>query len=370
MRVLLVPRHIDNIDSNEPIPNRTRLLSRTNEIVGVIRYSIFRDKDKPRENLNGALKFMSYGLKVLYYTLRNRNSFDLIYCFDPPYFNLLGVVISLLSGGKPCVRDCAFVTKEWCARLKIPRLLAFARLTTEKLTARFTRLYVVLSEVDKSGYAAQGIDPEKIAVIPRPPKLFTADEVSKYRKEDCRQRLGVPINKKTIIFTGKRCYSPNIKYARWINDELAPAIAQKFGDVQILITGTEPLPEPTHPFIKSVGYVEDYFNVIFAADICVIPNEMPTGRLTKAFDSMSCGIPTVMMTSAMNGIPELVDGQNAMVSKDKNEFISKTLYLLEHPAEAQTIGKNGKEMMDNCYSWTAWEDKLNQALEKCLKKKN
>jgi len=75
------------------------------------------------------------------------------------------------------------------------------------------------------------------------------------------------------------------------------------------------------------------------------------------------------MESAKNGIPELIDKQNAMVSKDRKDFIENTLYLLEHPVEAQIIGKNGKAMMDKYYSFSAWQDRLNQVLEDCVNKK-
>ena len=38
--------------------------------------------------------------------------------------------------------------------------------------------------------------------------------------------------------------------------------------------------------------------------------------------------------------PELIDGNNAMVARNKNEFIKKTIYLLENPDEAQARQKN------------------------------
>jgi glycosyltransferase involved in cell wall biosynthesis len=367
MRILLIPRDISTTDSNHPTAIRTRLLSSKNEIFGVPRYSTFRDLTL-KENPVTTIRFLSYILKVLFYSLRNRNSFDLIYCFDPPHFNLLGVLVSFFSR-KPCVRDCAFVTREWCKRLNISKINTFTHLLSEKLSLKGTKLIIVLSEKDKEAYIAQGIDPKKIVVIPRPPNLLSTNESKKYSKDMCRNKLGIITDKKILLFTGLRAYPTNMEAAQWINNELAPLISKKHKDVQILMTGSGPMPEPIHPIVKSMGYVEDYFDVVFAADISIIPVEMPSGRLTKAFDSMSCGIPTVLLESAKNGIPELMDNDNSMVGKDRGEFIDKTLYLLEHPVEAQIIGNHGKSMMEKYYSWTVWEDKLNQALEKCIKKK-
>jgi glycosyltransferase involved in cell wall biosynthesis len=154
--------------------------------------------------------------------------------------------------------------------------------------------------------------------------------------------------------------------AEWIIRTLAPALAQRMNDVRILMTGAGKQPAATHPVVTLTGFVPDLFEYIHASDVFIAPIEMPSGRLTKAFDSLSCGISTVVLASATNGIPELVDGENAMIAKDREEFIEKTVYLLENPDVAREIGLRGRKMLEEYYDWNFWEERLNSALQSCL----
>jgi len=207
-----------------------------------------------------------------------------------------------------------------------------------------------------------------MVVIPRPADLSFADEIAD-GKDALRQRLGLEKNKRILIFTGRRDYPPNMEAAEWINRALAPAICQRLDNTQILMTGSGETPESVHSIITFTGFVPNLFKYIHASDIFIAPIEMPSGRLTKVFDALACAIPTVVLASATNGIPELQDGYNAMIAKDRDEFIEKAVYLLEHPDEAQKIGLRGRKMLEEYYSWSVWEERLNQALQSCVTNK-
>ncbi len=224
---------------------------------------------------------------------------------------------------------------------------------------------IVLSEADKRAYIKYGFNPNRLVTIPRPADLTLADEIVDNR-ETLRERLGLEKKKRIAIFTGRREYPPNMEAAEWIIQELAPAMAQKLDNIQILMTGAGKKPVHNHPIVTFTGFVPNLFEYIHASDVFITPVEMPSGRLTKAFDSLSCGTPTVVLASATNGIPELVDGDNAMIARDRNEYIEKTIYLLEHPEEAREIGLRGRKMLEKHYSWNRWEEELNQVLQSCL----
>jgi glycosyltransferase involved in cell wall biosynthesis len=240
-------------------------------------------------------------------------------------------------------------------------------LTAEKIVKRFAVMNIVLSEADKRAFIQNGTPPNRLATIPRPADLTLADEIVD-NKETLREKLGLEKKKKIAIFTGRREYPPNMEAAEWIVRELAPAIAKKLDNVQILMTGAGKKPAATHPIVTFTGLVPNLFEYIHASDICIAPIEMPSGRLTKAFDSLSCSTPTVVLTSATNGIPELVDGDNAIIARDRNNFIEKTIYFLEHPTEAGEIGLRGRKMMEEYYGWNVWEERLNKVLNGVIKK--
>jgi glycosyltransferase involved in cell wall biosynthesis len=114
------------------------------------------------------------------------------------------------------------------------------------------------------------------------------------------------------------------------------------------------------------GFVPNVFEYILAADVCLAPMEQPEGLLTKVLDSISCSKPTVVMASAINGIPELTDGYNAMVAKDKKEFIQKTIYLLKNLGEAKVIGDRARKTLEEHYSWEFSKGKFIQTLGECI----
>ena len=360
MRILFIPLDTFNLKSNEAIPSRIGLLSGRNEIIGVKRAAPFTEK---AESFVAYIKFPFYAVKVFLFGIRHRKDFDLIYCSES-FYSLVGVGISILTG-KPCVRDCASVAREWCQRVKPSRFYIFAALTSEKIVSRFMKMMIVLSEADRKAYIEQGFNPNKIAVIPRPADFSLSDEITADKKV-LRENLGLEVKERILIFTGRRYYPPNMEAARWINQRLAPAICQRLDDAQILMTGSGEIPGLAHPIITFTGFVPNLFEYIHASDIFLAPIEQPSGRLTKVFDALACAKPTVVLVSVTNGIPELVDGYNAMIAQDRNEFIEKTIYLLEHPDKAKEIGIRGRKMLEECYNWSIWEERLNEVLKGCL----
>lgn len=174
------------------------------------------------------------------------------------------------------------------------------------------------------------------------------------------------MKKKIIIFTGRREYPPNMAAVEWINNELAPKIAQLFTDVQIIMTSTGKIPQYVHPIISFTGFVPNLFEYIHAADIFISPIEQPSGTQQKVIDAMACGKPMVVMKSLINGIPELIDGYNSMLAEDKHDFINKTIYLLEQGSEAEKMGLRSRKIMVEFYNQELCKQQLLAAFNKCL----
>jgi len=360
MRIFFIPFDTFALNSNEAVPNRINLLSGKNELIGVGRQANFTGGVPGVASYMG---FFRYAVKNFLFGLKYRQEFDLIYCSEL-WYALVGLGVSTFTG-KPVVRDCVGVTQEWLQRVKPPLFFKLVVLSVEKIIKRFARMNIVLSEADRRAYLGQGFEAGKLTFIPRPADLSLAARVSGDR-ESLRNKLGLDPCKKLLIYSGKRAYLPNMEAAEWIINVLAPAIADRLDNVQILMTGTGEKPAGGHLIVKFTGFVPDIFEYITASDVFIAPIEIPSGRLTKVFDSLSCGTPTVVLTSATNGIPELIDGNNVMIAQDRNEFIEKTIYLLEHPDEAHEIGLRGRKMLEEHYDWDFWEGELNRVLESCL----
>ena len=364
MKILFIPVSQYNFNSNEHIPNRIRLLSELNEVIGVeLPGPPFVGIETPR----GLIKSLYYGLKVFAFGLRRRKDYDLIYCWEP-YFSLVGLCIALFCR-KPCVRDNSIVTSQHYLQMMTlkSKITTKIALIAEKTVFKRLDLMIVLSEADKKAYIEMGFKAGKVKYIPIAPEFHFSDDI-KIDLIVFRKKLGCGKDTRMLIFTGGRDYLPNWRAASWINDRLAPGISNRYGNVRIVFTGSGPTPKPVHPISVFTGFVPNYFEYIQAADIVIAPLQPKSGVLVKVFDAMSCGKPMVIMTEAAKSMPELVDSYNVMIAGDSNEFIEKTLYLLEHPDLARQIGLRARETMEKYYSSKTWAQMLNEGLEGCLAK--
>jgi len=362
MRILFIPINRYNLKSNEHIPNRIRMLSQKHEVLGVeLKGQPFIGVETPK----GLAKSLYYGLKVFSFGLRRRKDYDLIFCWEP-FYSIVGLCIALLCG-KPCIRDSCIVTRYHYLQMRTfkAKVTTIIASITEKTLFKCLKMMIVLSEADKKAYIEMGFKSDKVVVIPLPAGFQFSDEVTA-GKDVLRRKLGHEKDKKILIFTGIRDYLPNMRAACWINDELAPAISSKFGDAQILFTGSGAIPKQVHPIAIFTGFVPNYFEHLQAADIVIAPLQPKSGVLVKILDAMSCSKPMIIMTEAAAGFPELIDGYNVMIAKDMVEFIEKALYLLEHPEEAKQMGVKARETMERYYAPKIWEEKLSEVLEECL----
>jgi glycosyltransferase involved in cell wall biosynthesis len=365
MKILFIPINRYNADSNEHIPNRLRLLSGENEIIGV------ELKSPPFvgiESLRGLITSLIYSFKVLFYTLGRRLDFDLVYAWDP-FYSTLALLVAQLCG-KPCVRDNAIVTS-----LHFSQMGTFkSRITTvfawlaEKTFFRSLDLMIVLSEFDRNCYLNLGYNHSKVVVVPLSAEFRFSDQVTT-NLTDLRNQLGLASEQKLLIFTGGRDYKPNLQAAVWINNILAPALADRYKDIRIIFTGAGPVPSYVHPISVFTGFIPNYFEYLHCSDILIAPLHPQSGVLVKVLDAMSCSKPVVVMENAVKGLPQMVDGENAMIATGDVDFIEKTCYLLDHPEYSHQMGVKARLMVGNYYSTRRISHELNQALGNCLKKK-
>lgn len=354
VRILFIPLDTFGRASNEYIPGRIRLLLARNELLGVPRSAPFT------RGLAGAVacfRFAVYVVRTFLYGLFNRHRFNVIFC-NESFYTLIGGTLSLLLK-KPCVRDCAGVPSEWISRIKPPRWHAACVLLANRVAAKLSTMSIVLSEEDKRAHVAAGINNEAIDIVPLTVDFSLIDAVDKAQvRLSVRQSLHLPPESPLVVFTGSsREYPPNWLATRWIVEELAPALGSRIPGARILVTGTGPVPG-NHPNVVYTGFVENLFEYISAADVAIVPQDMKSGMSTKALDAMACGVPVVAMASIANGIPQLQDGYSALMALDDNEFIGKTVFLLEHREQATGIGIVGRKIAREFYDQRLWEDRM------------
>ena len=366
MNIFLIPfDQVNHPKANVRLMPLIKEIVYNNQLLGVERIPYFNTQNEILRHI----KFVIYLIQVVYHGLKHRKKIDLILTENLP-FGLIGAIIS------------AFIRKSliWdthdgnvlahCQLLNCSPLYTRASLLLEKFVGHMARIIIVPSEVDRQLYIEQGYRyKNKIKVI------FSGIDMSVIEKKEdemvLRRKLGLAPEKKILIFGGNRDYPPDKETSFWINDRLAPVLEENYQDIQIIITGPGEVPQKIHPIVTFTGYVKDYYEYIFASDVCLVPYFMNTGISTKLIDYLACGKPTVVMACVARLFPKLVDGKNILIARDREEFIEKTIYILNHPEEGEKIGAMGKEVIEKYYDMKvigkAWQDLFKSCVRDNLK---
>ena len=197
----------------------------------------------------------------------------------------------------------------------------------------------------------------KIVVIPNGINIEDFD--IPYSKEECRGKLGLPIDKNIILFVGNLIpyKGPNVLV------RAMQIIAKEVPDAELVFVGSggmrydlEELSKRrgVDKYVKFAGFVEESLKPLYykAADVFVLPSTMNT----EVF-------PLVLLEASASGLPMVVsdldtfkciieDGYNGIVTKrrDENSLADAIIYLLTNEDIRKKMGKNARKKVED-YSW-------------------
>jgi len=347
MKILCIPFDKPGQSKSDPrfIPIMLAL-SLEHELVGVQRFHYFNK----RSNIANYFTYIRYMLNTFIFGLRHSKSIDLIICENQvaPHA-LIGGIIAVLTR-KPCIWDSHGNILEYCREANRSKLITFMLTVSEKISGKMIKTMVVPSETDKKLYIEQNFKKNSIIVLPSGIDISEVDKVFD-TKINLRKKLGLDLEKIILLFTGRGSYIPNMEALHWISQTLAPTLAKKFQNVQILIIGPWDTSLKVHPIVQFTGFVPSLYEYLLAADLCLAPMRLENGISTKVIEYMACAKPVVASQSVVKGTPQMIDGENSLIARNSQEFIDKTLYILENPVGANKIGLEARKVIEKYYNW-------------------
>lgn len=197
---------------------------------------------------------------------------------------------------------------------------------------------------------------DKVVVIPN--GINVSDFDIQYSKEECRAKLGLPLNKNEILFVGNLApyKRPDVLL------KSLPIILGKIPDTKLVFVGSGIMKSElellskklgVEKHIKFAGFVEEGLKPLYyrASDIFVLPS-----NTTEVF-------PIVLLEASASGLPIVVsdldtfsciieDGYNGIVTKrgDEKNLADAIIYLLDNEETREKMGKNGRKKVE-VYSW-------------------
>ena len=193
-------------------------------------------------------------------------------------------------------------------------------------------------------------------------------------KVELRSKLGLPIDKKIIMFAAHGGLNNPLKGGNFLYEALQNLHVRypdlflvTIGTVNNAIFGNVSVPHLDIPYINNQQLLADYYG---AADLCVSPTLTEVFGLTVC-EAMSCGTPVVAF--ATGGIVEVVIHQeNGYLAERGNiaELARGIAYFLDDATFVQRAGEAARMRVVQHFSTGRMADEYMTLYEEILKKQN
>ena len=209
--------------------------------------------------------------------------------------------------------------------------------------------YVACSKwLESEAKSSKLLDGQKITSIPNPIDLHI---YNKGNKTEARQRLGLPTDKKLILFASQRATNVNKGMGYLIE---ACRQLQDIPNLGIIILGGHAEEVTSQLSIANfpLGYVNDeqrIVDVYNAADVFVLPS-LSENLPNTIMEAMACGVPCVGFK--VGGIPEEIDHKkNGYVAEYRSsEDLARGIRWILSEADYTMLSDNAVHKVVQCYS--------------------
>jgi hypothetical protein len=105
-----------------------------------------------------------------------------------------------------------------------------------------------------------------------------------------------------------------------------------------------------HPAVTLCGQIAPADEEFLSADIVLVPSTTTMGQRTRIVTAMSFGCCVVAHASNALGIPELVHGENVLLSNDGPGLADAVLTALADPELRERLGRNGRRVYESTFA--------------------
>jgi glycosyltransferase involved in cell wall biosynthesis len=168
--------------------------------------------------------------------------------------------------------------------------------------------------------------------------------------ESYRQAATIELGRKSLVFTGKMDYRPNVDAMLWFVDSVMPYL----DDVQLTIVGQKPHAQLQALLamdnITLTGWVDSVLPYLHSADVYIAPLRMGSGTRLKILEAMASGCAIVATDLAASGLLE--QAKNALyIANDAKSFANAIRTLLDDAGQRQTLGQAAQQAVQQHYDW-------------------
>ncbi len=160
-----------------------------------------------------------------------------------------------------------------------------------------------------------------------------------------------------LVFTGQMDYAPNVAAARWVIENVMPALRKQHARARFHVVGRAPTAALRKHHgengVRVWGEVPDVRPYLKSADLVIAPLLIARGVQNKVLEAMAMARPIVLTPEAATGI-DAVDGEHfAVAFAEPETFLAKIESMLRNPGRSRKIGAAARQFVIDTKSWDA-----------------
>jgi glycosyltransferase involved in cell wall biosynthesis len=162
-----------------------------------------------------------------------------------------------------------------------------------------------------------------------------------------------PPDGRTVLFFGLLATVPNVDGVLYFLREIWPLITAVRPDARFVVIGANPAPAiraHAGPGVTIVGRVDDLRPHLSAAGVVVVPLRLGSGTRLKILEAWAMARPVVSTALGAEGL-DCVPGRHLLIAGDPSDFASSVLRILGEPGLADELGRAGRALVSERYSW-------------------
>jgi sugar transferase (PEP-CTERM/EpsH1 system associated) len=168
------------------------------------------------------------------------------------------------------------------------------------------------------------------------------------------------IDGNAIAMTGLMHYRPNIDGALYFIREIFPRILASQPRVVFYIVGAgapEEIKRLASPNVVVTDTVPDVRPYVHKAAVFVVPLRMGGGTRLKVVEGLSMEKAVVSTSLGSEGI-DVIDGKHLLIADKPDAFADAVLRLLRDRTYADTLGREGRTLVESRYTWETVVNRL------------
>ncbi|MBE9029414.1 glycosyltransferase [filamentous cyanobacterium LEGE 11480] len=157
-----------------------------------------------------------------------------------------------------------------------------------------------------------------------------------------------------LMFIGAMDNLANIDAAKFLCEEILPALQQRYPEVKISLVGARPTPEiialGKNSAIEVTGSVESMAEYLHQATVCVIPMRTGFGIKNKTLEAMAAGVPVISGERGLEGLA-IEQPQRAVRAESVPEYVGGISQLFEDANLRQAIADAAHTYVTQEFIW-------------------